>query len=118
VEDLREQLARLTPENFLVETPWRWLVHYPRYLLAMQVRLEKLASSGHRRDAQAMAQLTPYLARYGERCRLETDTGIDAELAAYRWMLEEYRVSLFAQQLGTSIKISSQRLEKQWAKLG
>ena len=38
-------------------------------------------------------------------------------LEEYRWMLEEYRVSLFAQQLGTSIKISPQRLNKQWAKV-
>ncbi len=118
VADMRRQLAELTADGFWCSTPWPWLTQYPRFFRAMLARLEKLRSGGGARDQQAMRELAPHLARYDE---LIAAGGArdDSRAAAveYRWMLEEYRVSLFAQQLGTSIKISPQRLDKQWAKV-
>ncbi len=118
VADMRRQLTRLTPEGFWCSTPWTWLTQYPRYFQAITARLEKLRAGGGVRDQQAMDELVRHQARYNE--YVESNQVRDesrAVLDEYRWMLEEYRVSLFAQQLGTSIKISPQRLDKQWAKL-
>jgi ATP-dependent helicase HrpA len=116
--DIRNQLASLTREGFLVDTPWSWLQHYPRYLQGIADRVEKLRTGGGARDRQAMAEVTPHLERYDEQIAGDhSDDANNAALVEYRWMLEEFRVSLFAQQLGTSIKVSPQRLEKQWAKV-
>ncbi|MEX0820352.1 MAG: DUF3418 domain-containing protein, partial [Pirellulaceae bacterium] len=118
VADIRKQLARLTADGFWTETPWNWLKEYPRFLQAILVRLDKLCTGGGARDWQAMQELAPYQQRYDE--SVEAGEMPVESLAAreeYRWMLEEFRVSVFAQQLGTSIKISPQRLEKQWGKV-
>ena len=107
-----------TSLNIWTNTPWNWLTQYPRYLQAMLVRLDKLCTGGRARDRQAMQELAPHQQRYDD-C-LDAGGVPNESLAAldeYRWMLEEFRVSLFAQQLGTSIKISPQRLEKQWRKV-
>ncbi len=118
VQDMREQLGDLTDGQFLVDTPWDWLLHYPRYLKGIIIRSGKLAQSGHSRDVAAMQQLQPYLQRYREQRHLHSPHPVwDAALREYRWMLEEYRISLFCQTLGTSIKVSPQRLEKQWGKV-
>jgi ATP-dependent helicase HrpA len=116
--DMRQQLGRLTPDGFWCSTPWNWLTQYPRYFQAITARLAKLRVGGGPRDHQAMQELVSYQQRFDD----HVATGNVCEesrlaLEEYRWMLEEYRVSLFAQQLGTSIKISPQRLNKQWAKV-
>jgi ATP-dependent helicase HrpA len=117
VDDLKDQLAYLLPEGFLTATPWTWLQHFPRYLRAMSLRLTKLKTNGIPRDRQAHDQVASRWAAYKERTSDHQKRGHDdAELAHYRWMLEELRVSLFAQELGTSIAVSPQRLDKQWAK--
>jgi ATP-dependent helicase HrpA len=118
VHDIRDQLNELTAQGYLVQTPWDWLNQYPRYFRAMIARLERLRAGGLPRDRQAMEQLSPFLSLLAERRQDFAARGIyDRDLEDYRWMLEEFRVSLFAQQLGTRIKISPQRLEKQWAKV-
>jgi ATP-dependent helicase HrpA len=118
VADMRAQLDRLASPAFLADTPWTWLQHYPRYLRAIKTRLEKLASSGWRRDRQSYEQLAPFLESYDHRAEEHARRGVyDAELQYFRWMLEEFRVSLFAQELGTSFTISAKRLEKQWSKV-
>ncbi len=102
--------------GFLVATPWRWLQQYPRYFRAITLRLDKIAGSGWRRDRRAYDQLEPLLEAYRERAADHRRRGVfDAELTAFRWMLEEYRVSLFAQELGTSIPVSAKRLQRHWA---
>lgn len=117
LDELRRQLADLTPPGFLTETPAAWLDHYPRYLRGMLERLEKL-SGGMARDRQNAAIIAPLEQRWRERQQLHQRRGIvDPELTLFRWMLEELRVSLFAQKLGTSLPVSPQRLEKQWAKV-
>lgn len=118
VADVRQQLARLTADGFWTSTPWNWLVQYPRYLQAIHVRLDKLCTGGGARDRQLMQELAPHQQRYDE--AVEAGGVVNESEAAfeeYRWMLEEFRVSLFAQQIGTSIKISPQRLERQWGKV-
>jgi ATP-dependent helicase HrpA len=118
VRDMRDQLADLTAEGYLVETPWTWLVHYPRYFQAILIRLDKLKSSGYGRDAEAIHELQPLLDAYRQRRKEHEERGIfDPELEQFRWMLEELRVSLFAQQLGTVLRVSPTRLKKHWPKV-
>jgi len=118
VEDVRTQIEHLTPEGFLADTPWTWLRHCGRYFQAARIRLEKLAGAGVDRDRQHYDQVAPFWQAYLQRTADHHERGIcDNELDHFRWMLEEFRVSLFAQQLGTSISVSAKRLEKQWAKV-
>ncbi|HTN75326.1 MAG TPA: ATP-dependent RNA helicase HrpA [Pirellulaceae bacterium] len=117
INELRQQLADLTPTNFLTETPAEWLDHYPRYLRGMSERMTKLAG-GLATDRKQAEIITPLDNRLRERVAQQLRRGIhDGELVLYRWMLEEFRISLYAQKLGTAIPISPQRLEKQWAKV-
>jgi ATP-dependent helicase HrpA len=118
IEDLREQLAHLVPKDFVLSTPGPWIPHVARFLRAMQVRLKKLTNAGLARDNQGLQVAHPLWLRYRERAALHAKFGVhDSELVEFRWMLEELRVSLFAQELKTSIPISVQRLEKQWSKV-
>jgi ATP-dependent helicase HrpA len=118
VEDVRDQLEALLPDGFLASTPWNWLTQLPRYLAAVSLRLKKIATSGIPRDRQAHDQIAPRWQAYQERTAEHHRRGIaDPELELFRWMIEELRVSLFAQELGTSIPVSPQRLDKQWNKI-
>lgn len=113
--DIRQQLAQLLSEGTLRETPWIWLQHLPRYLQAIQVRLQKLPGTDGKADQLAMAELQKLWSRYQQKLEEQQLLGrVDGELLKFRWLLEEYRVSLFAQQLGTSQPVSAKRLEKQW----
>jgi ATP-dependent helicase HrpA len=118
VDDLFDQLATLCAPGFLTATPWNWLQHYPRYLQAARQRLVKLASGGQPRDRQNDELLAPRWRMWRERAEEHQRRGAsDANLIQYRWMLEEFRVSLFAQELGVSIPVSAQRLDKQWERV-
>lgn len=117
VEDVREQLAALLPSGFLTTTPWTSLEHLPRYLQGVHQRLTKLAT-GLARDRGLHDRLQPFWRRYMDRRAKHDSLGVaDPELAHYRWLVEEFRVSLFAQTLGTAVSVSPERLEKQWAKV-
>jgi len=117
-QDAKTALAELTPQNFLTQTPWTWLREYPRYFKAIAARFEKLKSGGEQQDRTATAELGRYWSMYQDRLELHEAAGIiDPELVLFRYMIEEYRVSLFAQKLGTIVKVSPQRLEKQWEKV-
>jgi ATP-dependent helicase HrpA len=118
-QDLRGQLANLTPSGFLSRTPWQWLQHFPRYFHAIELRVDKLLHGAQLRNQQHTAQVANYWRAYLQRAEEEQAQGIcDPELEQFRWMLEELRVSLFAQELGTSLPISTKRLQQQWAKVG
>ena len=81
-------------------------------------RNTKLQHGGQQRDQQALEQLEPWITASAQRAAAHHQRGaIDPHLELFRWMLEEFRVSLFAQQLGTSLSVSAQRLEKQWAQV-
>jgi ATP-dependent helicase HrpA len=117
-QDVHDQLAQLLAPGFLVATPWSWLVHLPRYLKAIVRRLEKLTAGGGSRDQQQLPVLLPLWNRWKDRRRQMQDRGLyDPELEAYRWMLEEYRVMVFAQELGTAVSVSEKRLDRQWAQV-
>jgi ATP-dependent helicase HrpA len=111
-EAIREQLAALVPAGFLRTVPAPWLGELPRYLRAAEARIDKLAT-GNARDAQMEAQVTPFEARLST----VDDAEAQPELTRYRWLIEEFRVSLFAQSLGTREKVSAARLEQQWQRV-
>jgi len=112
--DLKFQLSNLVFPGFLVATPADWLAHFPRFFEAASIRLEKM-SREMGREREFLAQIDGLWQRYEQRQQLHQNQGVrDPELTLYRWMLEEYRVSFFAQQLGTSLTVSLQRLERQW----
>ncbi|MBC8054980.1 MAG: ATP-dependent RNA helicase HrpA, partial [Rhizobiales bacterium] len=114
-DDIAAQLARLVPKRFVAETPWAQLAHLPRYLRAIVMRLDKQRADPAR-DAQRLAELRPIEQRYWR--HLAERKGVaDARLDEYRWLLEELRVSLFAQELRTPQPVSVKRLEKVWAQL-
>ena len=117
VRDIEAQLARLMPKDFVVATPWERLQHFPRYLKAASVRLDKLRADPAR-DARAAAEIaqleTPALREEG---RQRKGGSIDPRLAQFRWLLEEFRVQAFAQELRTPVPVSAKRLIKLWQTL-
>ncbi len=110
--DIRSQLNALFDVERIRRTPARWLGRYPAYLRALNVRVEKLPH-GLARDRAWMAQMAPYVARVADRGELPESLRMDAWIP-YRWMVEEWRISLFAQQVGTSLKVSPKRLDLVW----
>jgi ATP-dependent helicase HrpA len=114
-DDAAQQLQRLVGRHFVIETPWPALNHLPRYLRALVVRLDKLRAEPAR-DAQRLAELKPLEQRWLRRVA-ERRGAADARLDEFGWLLEELRVSLFAQELRTPQPVSVKRLEKIWTQL-
>ncbi len=115
LNDIKAQLANLVYPGFVRETPGEWLKEYPRYLKAVEQRFEKIGAQ-LQRDRVWSGELAGYWEQYQARLKKHQQEGKrDPELTLYRWMLEEYRVSLWAQQLGTKMAVSDKRLNKQWA---
>ncbi|VVD82739.1 ATP-dependent RNA helicase HrpA [Pandoraea pneumonica] len=113
--DLTAQLQRLVGKRFLIDTPYAQLAHFPRYLKAMAARIDKLKADPAR-DARAMSELGPLLQNWQRATSQRRDHG-DARLDEFRWLLEELRVSLFAQELRTPMPVSVKRLHKVWEAL-
>jgi ATP-dependent helicase HrpA len=113
--DCTQQLQRLMPKNFMAATPWPQLQHYARYLKAITLRLDKYRADPAR-DAQRLAELKPQEQRYW-RLVAERKGAQDARMLEFRWLLEELRVSFFAQELRTPQPVSIKRLEKAWGQL-
>jgi len=100
-------------DGFAEETPLIYLKSIPRYLDAIQKRLEKLSYSPEK-DNSKLAQLKPLWDEWMVLTEKNSDSdNISEELDEFHWMLEEFRVSLFAQELKTSIPVSEARLSKQ-----
>lgn len=114
-DDVAQQLARLVPKRFVIATPWAQLAHLPRYLKGVVMRLDKWRADPVR-DAQRLAELRPIEQRYW-RTVAERKGVADPRLDEFRWLLEELRVSLFAQELRTPQPVSVKRLEKAWEQL-
>uniref|UniRef100_UPI00257DF521 ATP-dependent RNA helicase HrpA n=1 Tax=Pseudomonas sp. UBA2522 TaxID=1947309 RepID=UPI00257DF521 len=115
LNDIKQQLGNLVYPGFVRETPAVWFKELPRYLKAIELRLEKLGSQVQK-DRVWSGELANLWAQYKARADKHAQEGKrDEQLALYRWWLEEYRVSLFAQQLGTKVPISDKRLSKQWS---
>jgi ATP-dependent helicase HrpA len=113
--DAAQQLQRLVPRRFLAQTPWTQLQHLPRYLKAITLRLDKLRTDPAR-DAARLAELKPQEQRYW-RLVAERKGAVDDRMQEFRWLLEELRVSFFAQELRTPQPVSVKRLDKLWSQL-
>jgi ATP-dependent helicase HrpA len=117
IADVRAQLMNLLQDRFVANTPFERLKHYPRYLKAMQARLDKLASNSDR-DSDWRQQLTRFWQMYTTRVEHDRLRGVsEPKVEEFRWMLEELRVSLWAQQLKTPFPVSFKRLERYWLEL-
>ncbi|MBK7565607.1 MAG: ATP-dependent RNA helicase HrpA [Propionivibrio sp.] len=118
LQDVEKQLGRLIGKRFVAETPFERLQHYPRYLMAITRRLEKLKAGGAQgelRDSRLMAEYAPLWTNYERRAIVLAKQGVsDPQVEQFRWMLEELRVQLFAQELRTPAPVSSKRLQKMW----
>ena len=115
LNDIKQQLSNLVYPGFVRDTPAQWLRELPRFLKAIELRLEKLGSQVQK-DRVWSGELSNLWAQYQVRLAKHRQEGKrDAQLELYRWWLEEYRVSLFGQQLGTKVPISDKRLSKQWS---
>ncbi|MFN7571274.1 MAG: ATP-dependent RNA helicase HrpA [Betaproteobacteria bacterium] len=115
VADMEQQLRGLFGKRFIVETPAAQLAHYPRYLQAIAARLDKLKSDPARdapRQAEIAALAVPWQREVAARKGVA-----DARLEEFRWLLEELRVSLYAQELRTPMPVSVKRLQKVWDSL-
>jgi ATP-dependent helicase HrpA len=110
--DMSDQRARLVHPGFVTEAGLGALRHYPRYFAAMVARLDKLASDP-RRDAVLIATVAGVQAAYLNRvAALPPGEPAGEELRHVRWLIEELRVSLWAQQLTTAQPVSLQRVER------
>lgn len=112
--DMRSQLDDMVYDGFLQDLDPLRLQHYPRYLEAMQIRLQGIDKDPHR-DADRMQQVGPFWEQYLQ--LLQDGHEYDETVDTYRWLIEEFRVSLYAQQLGTAGKVSLQRLKQAWKKI-
>ncbi|MCE4542272.1 MULTISPECIES: ATP-dependent RNA helicase HrpA [unclassified Caballeronia] len=110
--DMQAQAGALIGKRFVIDTPYAQLAHFPRYLKGIGLRIDKLKADPAR-DARLFADLQP-LAQHHQRALAQRGGVADARLAEYRWLLEELRVSLFAQELRTPMPVSVKRLHKVW----
>jgi ATP-dependent helicase HrpA len=106
---LGDDVAKLVPPDFLRKTPYAQLAHFPRYLKAMKLRAERWRKNPAK-DAERAAQLAPYVAAVDKVRARESGE-------AFRWLVEEFRVSLFAQELGTAEPVSAVKLDRTLATL-
>ena len=113
--DCAQQLNRLVPKRFLQAAPWVRLQHLARYLKAITLRLDKYRADPAR-DAARLAELRPQEQRYW-RLVAERKGAVDERMQEFRWLLEELRVSFFAQELRTPQPVSVKRLDKAWVQL-
>ncbi|MBJ9698264.1 ATP-dependent RNA helicase HrpA [Burkholderia cenocepacia] len=110
--DLQQQLAALVGKRFVIDTPYAQLAHFPRYLKGIALRIDKLKADPAR-DGKQSAELLPLAQQY-QRAVSQRGGVADARLAEFRWLLEELRISLFAQELRTPMPVSVKRLHKVW----
>jgi len=112
--ELRAQLARLLHPRFVSQTSWSRLQHFPRYLKAAAMRLDKLREDPAR-DARLAAEIAPLAVAWQREMSARAKLGaVTPELEQFGWLLEELRVALFAQSLKTPVPVSVKRLAKLW----
>lgn len=116
--DLEQQIGLLVYKNCFSQTPWEQLQHVPRYLKALRLRIEKQPANPDR-DGKNAASVGALWQKWQDKINALSQANLDIpqDLQDYRWLIEELRVSLFAQELKTPFPISIKRLEKTWADL-
>ncbi len=112
-EDIQAQLQGLVHKRFIADNDYSQLAHFPRYLKGINVRLEKLRGNPSR-DAQLMAEWQTAASQFQRTLKNQAGKNNDPRMLEFRWMLEELRVSLFAQELRTPMPVSAKRLQKVW----
>lgn len=110
--DIDMQLRMLLPADFIESTERPWLEQLPRYLQAVARRIERLPANA-RRDAELAAKVKPFTIGLQTLAAEATQPRLLPELSRLRWMIEEFRVSLFAQELKTMLRVSQKRLAEQ-----
>ena len=115
LEDIERQLKGLFFKDFLLKIGYSHLSHYPRYLKAILVRLEKRRDEPEK-DAQKMRDVVRFVTLYDREIAVRKGV-TDSRLEEFRWMIEELRVSLFAQKLRTPMPVSVKRLDKVWSSI-
>jgi ATP-dependent helicase HrpA len=113
--DMMAQLGALVGKRFVIDTPYPQLAHFPRYLKGIAMRIDKLKADAAR-DARQLAEFAPLNQQY-QRALSQRGGAADARLTEFRWLLEELRISLFAQELRTPMPVSVKRLHKVWESL-
>ncbi|MDR3426418.1 ATP-dependent RNA helicase HrpA [Silvimonas sp.] len=114
---VKEQLDKLIFNGFMAATPWEQLPRLPVYLKAIKLRLDKRVANPQR-DGQRAAEVTGFVNKWQSELEKWQREGRDtAKLLPMRWMIEEWRVSLFAQELRTPYPVSLKRLSKLWEEL-
>tara|TARA_B110000285_G_C15079174_1_gene592459 strand:- start:358 stop:1701 length:1344 start_codon:yes stop_codon:yes gene_type:complete len=117
-QDIGGQLDRLMNKRFIAQSQWPHLEHMPRYLKAIEARLERFKNQLPKENA-AVQELRDWQQKIDTaQTQCLPHTLEDKALKDFAWAIEEYRVSLFAQQLGTQKPISAKRLKKQWDVIG
>ncbi|MDQ6963108.1 MAG: ATP-dependent RNA helicase HrpA [Mariprofundaceae bacterium] len=114
---IEQQLSELLTDDFICSTPSAWLVHMPRFLKGAEIRLQKSARNPSKDQANEKAVMQLWQ-RYQQRKKdmLQANV-VSPALEQFRWHIEELRISLFAQELKTSVPVSVARLEKAWVKV-
>jgi ATP-dependent helicase HrpA len=114
IADIETHLTDLLPPDFVESTPYRWLTQLPRYLKALRRRVDRLPDNVAR-DVQLMARTAPFTSALHALLSPSAGRGPGPrpELEQFRWMLEELRVSLYAQELKTILRVSDKRLSEQ-----
>ena len=116
-DDVKQQLVRLLPPHFVSQTPYERLQHFPRYLKATGLRLDKLRADPSR-DARLLAEFAPLHSAWQREAVARMKQGTQTpEIEQFRWLLEELRVSLFAQEVRTPVPVSVKRLAKLWQEI-
>ena len=117
-KDVETQIQLLVYKNCFSQTPWEHLTNIPRYLKALNLRIQKQPAAPER-DGKNAASVGIIWARWQDKTHQMHAAGslIPPALQAYRWLIEELRVSLFAQELKTPFPVSIKRLEKTWQDL-
>jgi ATP-dependent helicase HrpA len=112
IADVTAQLQAMLPPTFIEATPRPWLDYLPRYLKAVTRRIERLAGN-LKRDADLAVKVKPFAAALRALSARPPVAGSGEQVEQLRWMIEEFRVSLFAQELRTMMKVSEKRLAEQ-----
>jgi ATP-dependent helicase HrpA len=115
VTSIEADLASLLPPDFIESTPREWLAHFPRYLRALRRRIERIPGDIDR-DASLNARVTPFAEAWRALQAEAPQARPRPELEHLRWMIEEFRVSLFAQEMRTVLRVSEKRLAEQLEK--
>jgi ATP-dependent helicase HrpA len=117
ISDIKQQLERLFTKDYLSLISWYRIEQYTRYMKSIEVRLEKYQRELPRQK-MLTAQINEMEKRLDERLKILNERNeVNPELENYRWMIEEYRISLFSQQIKTTQSVSEKRMQQNWREI-